>query len=173
METKLTHWKKLENPDYIGAYSIEQGKDLIVTIEKVVREMVTGTGGKKEECSVAYLKGQKPFILNRTNQKTISKVAGTPYIEQWAGKQIILYVAHIKAFGEDNVECLRVRPTAPVINLPELLETDEVNFNKVLSGMKNGFTISQVRTKWSVSLEVEQLLNEKIKTDGSDTNKAV
>ena len=163
METKLTHWKKLENPDYIGAYSIEQGKDLIVTIEKVVREMVTGTGGKKEECSVAYLKGQKPFILNRTNQKTISKVAGTPYIEQWAGKQIILYVAHIKAFGEDNVECLRVRPILPQVTLPELKETDTVNFDKVFLGMQNGYTIEQVRTKWNVSNEVEQLLTAKLK----------
>jgi len=71
-ETK-THWKKLENPDYIGAYSLEQGKDLTVQIENVKRELITGTGGKKEECTVAALKGQKPFIINRTNAKTISK----------------------------------------------------------------------------------------------------
>ncbi len=68
MESKKTHWKKLENPDYIGAYSLENGKDLIVTIDSVKRELVTGQGGKKEECTIAYLKGQKPFILNRTNK---------------------------------------------------------------------------------------------------------
>ena len=61
---KLTHWKKLINPDYLGAYSLDGMKELNVTIEKVVREMVTGTGGKKEECTVAYLKNQKPFIVS-------------------------------------------------------------------------------------------------------------
>ena len=65
-----THWKRLVNPNYIGVYSLDNGKDLIVTIDKVVREQVVSTGGKKEECTVAYLRGQKPLILNRTNAKS-------------------------------------------------------------------------------------------------------
>ena len=109
-----THWKKLINPDYIGAYSLEAGKDLTVTIEKVVREMVTGDGGKKDECTVAYLKGQKPFILNRTNSKTIQKLYNSPYIEDWAGKQITLYATTTRVAG-DTVECLRVRSTVPKV----------------------------------------------------------
>lgn len=107
-----THWKKLINPEYIGAYSLEAGKDLTVTIEKVVREMVTGDGGKKEECTVAYLKGHKPLILNRTNSKTITKLYNSPYIEDWAGKQITLYATTTRVAGE-TVECLRIRPTLP------------------------------------------------------------
>ena len=79
---KLTHWKKLINPDYLGAYSLDGLAELNVTIDKVVREMVTGTGGKKEECTVSYLKNQKPFIINRTNGKTITKVLKTPYVEE-------------------------------------------------------------------------------------------
>ena len=158
-----THWKKLENPDYIGAYSLEPGKDLTVTIEKVVREMVTGTGGKKEECSVAYLTGQKPFILNRTNQKMIAKIHDTPYIEDWAGKSITLYVAKIKAFGEDNVECLRVRQDLPKTKLPELKKTDVDNWAKVVAAMNGGYTIAQIRTKWVVSKETEMELMKEVK----------
>lgn len=112
MEHK-THWKKLVNPDYIGAYSLDDGKDLTVTVEKVVREMVTGDGGKKEECTVAYLKGQKPLILNRTNSKTITKLYNSPYIEDWAGKQITLYATTTRVAGE-TVECLRIRPQIPI-----------------------------------------------------------
>ena len=110
---KLTHWKKLINPDYLGAYSIDGMSELNVTIEKVVREMVTGTGGKKEECTVAYLKNQKPFIINRTNGKTITKALKSPYVEEWCGKTITLYATTTKVAGEE-VECLRVRPVAPV-----------------------------------------------------------
>ena len=110
---ELTHWKKLHNPDYIGAYALDPGQDLIVTIESVAVETVTGADGKKEQCMVARFKGDtKPMILNATNSKTITKVLKTPYVEQWAGKSIQLFSATVKAFG-DTVEALRVRPFVP------------------------------------------------------------
>lgn len=103
-----THWKRLMNPDYIGAYSLPEGEDLTVTIDYVVREQITGTGGKKEECTVAHLVKNKPFILNATNSKSIAKLYGV-YIEDWAGKKITLYATTTRMGGE-TVECLRVRP---------------------------------------------------------------
>ena len=33
--TGKTHWKKLINPNYIGAYSLEEGEDLTVKIDFV------------------------------------------------------------------------------------------------------------------------------------------
>lgn len=103
-----THWKRLMNPDYIGAYSLQEGEDLTVTIDYVVREQITGTGGKKEECTVAHLVKNKPFILNATNSKSIAKLYGV-YIEDWAGKKITLYATTTRMGGE-TVECLRIRP---------------------------------------------------------------
>uniref|UniRef100_UPI00195858C5 hypothetical protein n=1 Tax=Fusobacterium mortiferum TaxID=850 RepID=UPI00195858C5 len=76
------------------------------------KEMVMGADGKKEECIVATLKNQKPFILNVTNCKTISTLLETPYIEEWKGKSITLYVQQVKAFGE-VVDALRVRAGKP------------------------------------------------------------
>ena len=111
MSEKKTHWKRLVNPDYIGAYALNPGEDLTVTIKQVVREQVTQAGGKKEECTVAHLEGAKPFILNATNSKTIARLYG-PYIEDWAGKSITLY-ATMTTFGRDTVECLRVRSVEP------------------------------------------------------------
>ena len=43
---------------------------------------------------------------------TISKVYDTPYIEDWAGKYISIYIARVKAFGE-TVEALRIRNRVP------------------------------------------------------------
>ena len=54
MSETLTHWKKLMNPDYLGAYALEPGQDLIATIKSVGNEEVTGTDGKKEICSVIH-----------------------------------------------------------------------------------------------------------------------
>jgi hypothetical protein len=152
---KLTHWKKLTNPDYIGAYSLEDGKDLTVTIVEVKREMVTGTGGKKEECTVAYLKGQKPMILNRTNCKTITAIYKTPFIEQWKGKSITLFVSTTKLKGED-VECLRIRNTAP--SLPELTPTSP-KWKGAIDALRNSTVkIEQIEKQYIVSKENRELL---------------
>ena len=109
----LTHWKKLSNPNYLGAYSIEDGNDLILTISAVRQEEVIGTDGKKEECIVCYFSDSpKPMILNSTNAKMIQKLLNTPYIEQWAGHKVQIGVEKVKAFG-DVVEALRVRKFLP------------------------------------------------------------
>lgn len=111
----MTHWKKLTNPDYLGAYSIEDGKDLILTVKKVVQEPVMGADGKKEDCIVCYWQeNQKPMILNVTNCKTISKLLGTPFIEEWAGHKIQIGTERVKAFG-DVVDALRVRKFKPKV----------------------------------------------------------
>ena len=108
-----THWKKLINPDYLGAYSLDPGKDMVLTIRQVRKEMITGADGKKEECIVCrWQEDQKPMILNRTNCKTISKLLKTPYIEHWAGHRIQIGAEMVSAFGE-KVEALRVRNRLP------------------------------------------------------------
>jgi len=110
-----THWKKLHNPDYLGAYALDPGKDIIVTIKSVQNEQVIGPDGKKEECTVArFMEPVKPMILNVTNSKIIEKMYATPYIEEWSGKKIQIYTANIKAFGE-TVEALRIRPKIPTV----------------------------------------------------------
>ena len=108
-----THWKKLQNPDYLGAYALEPGQELVLTIRSVVRENVTGPDGKKEDCTVAHFQESvKPMILNTTNSKIIEKLYKTPYIEEWAGKKIQIFSAQVKAFG-DVVDALRIRPFIP------------------------------------------------------------
>ena len=109
----MTHWKKLTNPDYLGAYALDEGQELILTISYVREETVTGPDGKKEDCTVIHFAEKvKPMILNVTNAKTITKIYETPYIENWAGKKIQIYVAQVKAFG-DLVDALRIRPFIP------------------------------------------------------------
>ncbi len=109
----MTHWKKLTNPDYLGAYSLEDGQDIVLTISNVRQEAVTGPEGKQEQCLVCYWKEQaKPMILNVTNSKMIEKLLKTPYIEEWSGKRIQIGAEKVKAFGE-IVDALRVRSFLP------------------------------------------------------------
>lgn len=120
MAEKKTHWKRLTNPDYLGAYALDEGQELIVTIQHVCLEKVTGTDGKKEDCIVAHFqdRGIKPMILNATNCKTITKLYKTPLIEDWSGRKIQIFSDRVKAFG-DVVEALRIRPFVPKVSVPK------------------------------------------------------
>lgn len=164
-----THYKKLRDVNYIGAFELmpEDGK----TIEIVVKI----TGVKKEELKnaeknqgmVLYLEGQKPMIVNSVNAKAITEVAGSPYVEDWIGKLITLYVVKIRAFGED-METLRVRKEPPVItaSLPEFLPTNK-NWNTALEKIKSGETtleksLEVIRGNYYISEETIKLMQDAV-----------
>jgi hypothetical protein len=113
-KTSVTHWKKLTNPNYIGAHDLQPGQELSVMIESVANEVVKcfdGKSVKEETCIVAKIKGaKKPMILNKTNCKIISRNLDSPYIEDWVGKPVTIYVAKVRAFGE-STEALRIKST--------------------------------------------------------------
>jgi len=121
-----THWKKLTNPDYLGAYAFEPGEEKIGTIAYVREESVIGADGKKEDCTVAHFseKELKPLILNATNCKAITKLYESPYIEDWAGKRIVMRVQQVKAFGE-VVDAVRIKPEIPKATFSRDIICDE------------------------------------------------
>lgn len=112
MESKLTHWKKGFDVRYIGSHDFQPNQELKVTIETIKTENVELFNGSKNEMKscvlVTFKGGKKPMILNNTNCKIITKNLKTPYLEEWVGKTIILYVAKVRAFGE-VVDAIRVR----------------------------------------------------------------
>ena len=67
------HWKKTTNPNYLGSYAFEKGKDLIVKVADVKVETVQNAQGSEVK-NVLYFDGDvKPLILNTTNMKAIEK----------------------------------------------------------------------------------------------------
>lgn len=145
-----THWKKTMNPDYLGSWAIPENQDLIVKIVSVATESVKNTDGKEEECLVAKLEGQKPMILNVTNCKTISKVLGTSYIEDWAGQHIQIYAASVKAFG-DVVEAIRVRNFRPQVKKPSI---SAERFSAMLQAIEAGtYTKEQAKAQYALSTD--------------------
>lgn len=141
-ETK-THWKKAYNPNYFGAWCFEPGKDMVLTICCVVQELVRDESGKEEQCMVIRWKetGAKPMICNKTNGKAIAKLVGSPYIEDWVGHRLQLYVDHNVRFGRDKVDGVRIRPRVTMAseNAPILCE----ECGKAVLGVGN-YTAQQV-----------------------------
>jgi len=152
-----THWKKFHNPDYIGAYAFQPNERKIVTIKTVSQESVKSERGAEDCLVVSFSENEKPLICNVTNSKSIQKVAKSPYIEDWKGVKIELFVAEVKAFG-DVVEAVRVKPTAPKITLPELTEQHPA-FENVKKAVKGGYTRDQVAQKYTVSDKIWEVIN--------------
>lgn len=111
-----TPWKKIvSDPDFLGEADFNEGEEKIVTIDRVVSGVkVKSTEGTSEKAVVYFTEKIKPMILNVARSKAITKVAGSKFVEDWAGVQIQLYIEDgIKAFG-DVVSAVRVRPRRPV-----------------------------------------------------------
>jgi len=110
--SKKTHWKKMTDTNYLGSWDVDE-ENLVLKIKEVKEEMLKPSPQAQEEkCIVAYFEGTKPMILNKTNCKAIEKRTGSAFIEDWIGKEITIYVAKVKAFGEMH-DALRVQDFAP------------------------------------------------------------
>lgn len=108
-----TDYRKLMDKPYLGAWDIPEHEDLVLTIKSVGTEEVMNESHKKEEVMmIRFSDAAKPMICNVTNAKSIAKVAGSTYIEDWKGVRIALYSAVVQAFG-DTRDAIRVRPYAP------------------------------------------------------------
>lgn len=146
-QKEKTHWKKEFNYNYLGSYSLSEGKDRTVTIKQLKKEEVSDTNGKKSMCLVCYFTdSDKPMILNKTNCKTIERLYGTAFIEDWLGKKINLYSAKVKAFGEIT-EGLRIRDVKPL----EIIDN-----TKALEAIEACKTLAELQTAYMSLSKAEQ-----------------
>ena len=113
----MTHWKKLTNPTYLGAYAFEPGEEKIATIKAIRGEEIQRDNGDGEMKAVLYFEEDevKPLILNKTNMKAIEKAYDTPYLEEWEGCPVVLCVQKVSSFGGDIVDAVRIRPIRPPV----------------------------------------------------------
>lgn len=113
--------RKYFDSPYMGAYSITEGIEPIVTVSEVMFGKITLEGGRKEdhvvmrfaEKSVPGMDEVKPLVLNATNQKTLEKLYGKG-ADPLIGKKIQFYIdPAVKAIGGGTTEGVRIRPRVP------------------------------------------------------------
>ena len=153
-----THWKKLTNPDYLGAYDFADGEQRLVTVKSVEQKTIKSERGDEQEITINFVEAYKPMIINATNAKTIAKISGSNFIEDWTGLQFYILVKKVKAFG-DVVDALRISSEKVVKKLPTLIVGD-ANFEKIKTALKEKkFSIDDVKKKYSFTKETEDALN--------------
>lgn len=108
-----THWKADSNSNYLGAQHLPDGKDIVVQIADAGKELVYNpkTNGNESKRVLHFEGDVLPMICNETNAKRISRLAGSPYYDDWVGVKIQLY-AEPNSRSETGF-ALRVREFAP------------------------------------------------------------
>lgn len=162
MADEKTHWREFHPTEYIGSHNFEPNEEKILTIQRAAHERVNDGKGKVEDCLVVHWKEkEKPMIVNVTNSKAISKVANSPYIEEWTGTKVTLFTMEVSAFGE-MVEAVRVRQTAPKITKPALTpESDK--WEKAVKSVADGdTTIERIKASYKLSTKDEAAMKEAV-----------
>ncbi len=160
METKKTHWKKVFNKDYLGSHDLDEGKDLVVTINHIEIREIKDSSGKPEKRNVAIFGGNiKPMVLNVTNCKTIKAFSGSNYIEEWKGIAITIYSKQIKAFGEE-MEALRIRDKQPNIEKDKLTPNHNMWTKAIEHLQKPNSTIDDILKRYDVTPDNVEKLQE-------------
>lgn len=148
-----THWKKAFNKDYLGSHDLDNGKDLVATIDHIEVRKVKNPQGEEAGKNVAIFKGKvKPMILNVTNCKIIKAFSGSNYIEDWADIPVTIYVQNVQAFGEE-VEALRIREKQPQVEKPKLIPSHP-SWPKAVDYLKEpGHNIKGILQGWDMTQE--------------------
>lgn len=117
--------KRYFDTEYIGAYSIDEGVEPILTIASLWYGELTLGGGRKEAHVVVKFKEKrvpgvdevKPLILNATNRKTLKKLFGDDSAKTLEDKRIQLYIDPKVRDPQDGgfTEGLRIRPFHPAL----------------------------------------------------------
>jgi hypothetical protein len=104
-----------------------------VVIDRVEIESI---GRDKEQKPVLYFVGkEKGLVLNKTNARKITELAGSSDTEHWHGVKVKLYATETQ-FGSETVECVRVKaalaaPTPPRPATPTPISSEPVDEGEI------------------------------------------
>lgn len=164
METTKTHWKKNNDSKFISGEDLQSSlrglaPEMIVVLDRFIDAKTFDQNNQKDLIVTSlYFKkitGEdiyKPVVLNNTNAKFMVKETGSPMMEDWIGKTVILfaqkdkrhgYVARLKSFQKIN------------------LQVGTVDFDNCKKSILAGWSIDKIKMKFSISAEVELKLLEK------------
>lgn len=167
----LHHFRAVFDSPYLSSADIFEPATL--TIARATQEL-DKTKKTKDTFNTVYFQEKeirpgeklKPMILNATNSKMLFKLTGSPFIEDWAGRRIVVYVETGIKFGRDTVDGLRIRPATE----RKTLTPDQTQaWDNAKAAFKRDGNLDKVLARVDISDEhQEQLKTECAPQDGAE-----
>lgn len=141
MENKH-HYRTIAKSDHLGVADleemIEKNQSLIFKIKQVKQELDVAVAGRKGDHNICYFEGNiKPWVINSTNGKVIAKLIKSPFLEDWAGTLIELFIDPNVKLMNELTGGVRVRPRIPVIKKP-VLTLDHLRYKEAKTAWNEG-----------------------------------
>jgi len=162
-DANKTHFRKAFNSPYLSSADIVG--QAVLTIDRVTLES-DKTKKTKDQFNTAYFVERelrpgeklKPMILNATNSKTLSVIAGSAFIDDWRQVKVTIYVDKNVKYGKEVMEGLRISPIVPV----EVWLTPDVTkaWNNAKTAYKRDGNLDAVLLRMNISTEHQQQIME-------------
>lgn len=161
MSEQKTHYRKAFDSPYLSSADIVE--PTILTIARVALES-DKTKKTKDVFNTAYFEERelrpgeklKPMILNATNSKTLKGITGSPFLEDWVGVKVTVFVDKNVRFGKESVEGLRISP-ARVIK-PSLTPEKTQAWSNAKAAYRRDGNLDAVKSRMDISPAFEQQL---------------
>lgn len=164
MAGEKTHYRKVFKSDHLGVADLEDlveiGTRLVFTIAKVSQEYNVMVAGRKGNFNIAYFQEDiKPLVLNATNSKTMKKLTGSAFVEDWVNMPVELYIDQNAKLKGEVVGGVRISPNKAKVEKSELTEGTTAFTNAVAAYQRDG-NLDAVRKRMVVSEDVESMIIE-------------
>jgi hypothetical protein len=158
-----THYRKafkspyLSSADVVGQMTftishVTHSKD---ETKKTKDKFITAHFAEKE---IRQGEKLKPMILNATNCKTLKKLTNTPFIEDWQGVPVTIYVDNNVRNRGEIVDGLRISPVPPVIEKPWLTKDNVKMWDRAISSLRTTGSLNAVMGHVNISQENAELI---------------
>ena len=163
-----THYRKVLKSDHLGCADledfIENKCDMIFTVQRVQQELNAKVAGKKIDANIMYfepkagIKKLKPLVLNATNAKTMKKMTGSGFIEDWKGFNVKLFIdANVSMMGE-KVGGVRINPRAVIFEKQLLDRSNAKTWTNTISAFKRDGNFNAVLKHINISQQDMQFI---------------
>jgi len=117
MKKEITSWADFIDSDYMGAWSLPQGKDVVLTIAGYDNEEVFNPSSKKKEEKITIHFAEKytwikKMIAGNANGKILSKITRNKPPIECIGMMVQIGISDITVAGKP-IKALRVRDVYP------------------------------------------------------------
>jgi hypothetical protein len=102
------------------------------------KDMETGETYKKKKPILSFEETEKTLVCNVTNQRAIANGHGSREMDDWIGKEIILFPA-TTPFGNKEVPCIRVRVAVKPGAKPKFLKNGPKDEHPFAPGNDDAF----------------------------------
>lgn len=163
-----THYRNVFKSDHLGVADledmIEKGIRLVFTIKEVKQHMIVPNdknsgvmvAGNRISANIAYfVENIKPMVIKSKNSKTLKKLYGSSWIEEWKELLIELYIDPSVKYAGEITGGVRINPKQPTAIKPEITPespkwaaaVDNYKKNQNMAGITKHYSVSEANQK--------------------------